>query len=116
MLCTTTPKPPYYAVVFVAERTRQNGEVQDAEGYAAMSAEMTALAKQQNGFLGIDSATDPINMTVSYWHDLDSIKNWKNELRHQQAQQLGRKKWYSTYRIRICKVEREYGMQNGTPS
>lgn len=109
MLCTRTPPPPYYAVVFTATRARQNGEMLDAAGYTAMAAEMVSLAEKQDGFLGIDSAKEAMNITVSYWRDLESIKQWKENLAHREAQKLGREKWYSAYRIRICKVEREYG-------
>lgn len=77
-----------------------------------MAAAMEELAASQAGFLGVDSVRDNIGMTVSYWRDLTAIKQWKMNLRHQKAQRLGREKWYAAYRIRIAKVEREYGVES----
>ena len=70
---------------------------------------METLAKQQPGFSGIESARNEIGITVSYWQNLESIKIWKENLDHLTAQKKGREQWYSYYKVRICKVEREYG-------
>ena len=103
-LIANTPKPPYYAVIFTSLRTEGD------EGYNQMSVKMLELASAQPGFLGVESAREKIGITVSYWQDLDSIQNWKANMEHIEAQKLGREKWYSSFRIRISKVEREYGM------
>ncbi len=71
---------------------------------------MEELAKEQEGFLGMESARDGIGITVSYWRDLECIRKWKQHEEHLVAQTKGRSTWYSAYRIRIAKVEREYGM------
>ena len=99
-----TPKPPYYAVIFTSERT--DGD----NGYSEMADKMVALASQQSGFLGIESSRSEIGITVSYWSDLESIKNWKANLQHLEAQRLGHSKWYASFKVRISKVERDYGI------
>lgn len=43
---------------------------------------MVELAKQQDGFLGVESARNEIGITVSYWKDIDSIKKWKQNSEH----------------------------------
>lgn len=97
-----TPAPPYYAVIFTNLRT-------DADnGYAAMADLMDELAKQQEGYLGIESVRDGLGITVSYWTTLEAIKKWKNNTEHRQAQHNGRTAWYKSYKTRICKVERDY--------
>ena len=98
-----TPQPPYYAVIFTSLRT------EDDNGYGDMAVEMDELAKQQPGFLGVESAREEVGITVSYWESLEAIKNWKANARHLFAQQQGREKWYEQYKVRICKVERDYG-------
>ena len=98
-----TPEPPYYAVIFTSHRT--DGD----KGYAEMAKKMIALASLQPGFLGIESAREDVGITVSYWSDLDSIKQWRANLAHLQAQKLGREQWYSSFKVRISKVERDYG-------
>lgn len=99
-----TPEPPYYAVIFTSVRTEGDN------GYAEMAEEMVKLATQQSGFLGVESAREEIGITVSYWENPESIKNWRENYEHTQARKQGREKWYAGFRVRICKVEREYGM------
>jgi len=98
-----TPEPPYYAVIFSSVRTPGD------HGYEGMAEKMLELARRQPGFLGMESAREDIGISVSYWSDLESIRHWKRNLAHQEAQRLGRETWYSDYRVRIAKVERDYG-------
>jgi len=76
-----------------------------------MAERMVELASEQEGFLGIESARNAVGITVSYWKDLASIKNWKENAEHTFARELGRKKWYQSYKTRIAKVERDYGFE-----
>jgi heme-degrading monooxygenase HmoA len=99
-----TPEPPYYAVVFSSLRTPGD------QGYAEMSTLMLELARQQPGFLGVESAREGIGITVSYWASLEAISAWKQVAEHREAQRLGRTGWYSAFKVRIARVEREYGM------
>ena len=92
----------YYAVIFTSTQNK------NTEGYAEMADKMETLAKQQKGFIGIESAREDVGITVSYWETLEAIKNWKQQSEHLQAQLKGRQDWYSWYHVRICKVEREY--------
>ena len=96
---------PYYAVIFTSTRT----ELDDS--YSDMVIKMETLAKQQPGFLGVESARNEIGITVSYWESLEAIANWKQNLDHLDAQFLGRQKWYENYTVRIAKVEKEYGFE-----
>ena len=100
-----TPRPPYVAIIFTSQRTEGD------QGYEKMSEEMVALARQQPGYLGIESArgADGLGITVSYWKDQASALAWKAVADHRTAQRLGREKWYSAYKTRVCIVERDYG-------
>ena len=98
-------KPPYYAVIFTTTLT------ENLEGYYEMAVRMEELAKQQKGYLGIESARADIGITISYWESLEAILLWKNNVEHTEARNLGREKWYKKYQLRICKVEREYGFE-----
>jgi heme-degrading monooxygenase HmoA len=100
-----TMKPPYYAVIFTSVLT------ENQEGYDEIADRMEALAKEQDGFLGVESARNEIGITVSYWKDLASIKKWKENMEHLQAQKKGRESWYKNYTIRIALVEREYSFE-----
>ncbi|MDN3686341.1 antibiotic biosynthesis monooxygenase family protein [Cyclobacterium jeungdonense] len=103
-MISNTPPTPYYAVIFTSIKSPEAGE-----DYSDMAREMDALVTEQSGYLGHESARDSLGITVSYWVSLEAIAAWKNETRHLLAQDLGREKWYQTYKIRICKVEKEYG-------
>jgi heme-degrading monooxygenase HmoA len=101
-MIASTPPPPYYAVIFTSLRTAVE------EGYAATAERMVELASGQPGFLGVESARSGVGITVSYWSSLEAIRDWKRHVEHLDAQAAGRERWYSRYKIRICRVERDY--------
>lgn len=103
-MIASTPAPPYYAVIFTSLLN------ENQEGYAEMGDQMHELAKTQPGFLGMESVRDGLGITVSYWENTDAIRNWKMNADHLLAQKMGREKWYAAYKTRVCKVERDYGM------
>ena len=100
-----TPTPPYYAVIFTSVRT-------DIEnGYADTAKRMAELAEQQPGFLGVESARNDIGITISYWENLEAIRNWKANAEHLVAQQMGKNIFYAAYKTRIALVERDYDFE-----
>lgn len=103
-----TPKPPYYAVIFTAKRTA------DDNGYGETAERMAELAATMPGFLGIESVRneDGDGITVSYWRDEASIRNWRANAEHAIARKRGREQWYEHFELRVAKVERAYGMRN----
>lgn len=98
-------KPPYYAVIFTTIKADNTND------YNKTALRMESLAKNQDGFLGLESARSDIGITVSYWQSLASIQKWKENVEHTEARILGRANWYTQYQLRICKVEREYGFK-----
>lgn len=94
----------YYAVIFTSQRKEGDN------GYSEMADKMDELARQQPGFIGAESARDAsgYGITVSYWESLEAIRGWKQHEEHLVAQEKGRQAWYKSYKVRICKVEREY--------
>lgn len=104
-----TPEPPYYAVLFTAQRS------DDDRGYGAMAEKIHAMALASPGCLGAESAYDGdgFGFTLSYWKDEESISNWKQNADHLGAQQLGKRRWYAHYEIRVARVERAYSGPEG---
>ena len=90
-----------YAVVFVSRRATAANET-DADDYAAAAERMLALAAEQPGYLGVDTAP---GITVSYWESLDAIAAWREQADHAVAQTRGRAAWYAAYALHICRVE-----------
>ncbi len=99
-----TPEPPYYAVIFSSLRTEGD------QGYGDMAARMVAMAAEQPGFLGVESArgADGLGITVSYWASSEAVSAWKSVTDHRVAQSRGRKDWYAAYNVRITRVEKAY--------
>ena len=97
-----TPTPPYYAVIFSS--IRSDGE----NGYGDMAKRMVELASSQPGFLGFESVRQEIGISVSYWASLETIQAWKENAEHREAQKKA-KDWYDSFRVRVCRVEKEYG-------
>lgn len=100
-------QPPYYAVIFRSQRTPSRPD----DGYGATADRMMALAQQQPGYLGVESARDPDGqgITVSYWRSLADIQAWRSVSEHAAARDQGRRDWYTDYDLRVARVERHYG-------
>lgn len=106
----TTPEPPYYAVIFTAQRKGAD------DGYDATARAMFELAAQQPGYLGAEHARDAdgFGITVAYFTGEATIRAWKANAEHRGAQRLGIERWYSRYHIRVAKVERAYEGPEGS--
>ena len=100
----------YFAVIFTNQRT-----LSDDGMYSLTSDRMVELAQQQPGFLGVESVRgeDGIGITVSYWRDRAAIRDWRVNVEHLAAQQMGRQEFYSWYHIRVAEVVAQRGFDAG---
>jgi heme-degrading monooxygenase HmoA len=97
------PTPPYYAVIAPAELA------DDVRGYPELAAKLVELAKEQPGFLGIESGFQRgFALAVSYWDSLEAIERWSKNSSHMIAKEKGKSAWFKTYVTRIARVERVY--------
>lgn len=96
---------PYYAVIFTSKHKDMSPEV--ADEYLQLGGKMVELAKQQDGFIRVDSVHENLGITISYWKDVESIRKWKLQADHTMARNQ-RDRFYLYYNTRIAKVEREY--------
>ena len=99
------PQPPYYAVIITSQLT---GE--DRAQYEEMARRMAELGVQQPGYLGREGMTDGQgrDLTVIYYTDDESIRAWKADVEHLEAQRLGKSRWYECYTVEVARVERAY--------
>lgn len=97
-------QPPYYAVIFTAQRSAGD------RGYGRTAERMMQLAAEQPGYLGVESTRDAdgFGITVSYWESLEAIAAWRANAEHQIAQAMGKSTWYEHYELRVARVERAY--------
>lgn len=93
------------AVIFSAKRNAR-----DTKGYDDAAAQMVKLAKQQDGFLGIDSVRDNhgYGITISYWRDDKAAKAWRDNAQHTAIRDKGRDIWYDRYSLQVARIERAY--------
>jgi heme-degrading monooxygenase HmoA len=79
------------------------------EGYAEMAEEMEALAKTMPGFIDVKGylADDGERLTVVRWEDAETLRQWREQVRHRVAQKTGREKWYAYYKMEVAEVVRE---------
>ena len=103
-MIANTPQPPYIAAIFTSIRT----DVE--EGYEQMNELTFKELESIEGYLGYEAFRDEngFGVNVSYWKDMEALKNWRDNTLHQKAQELGKGKWYTNYKLRICTVERDY--------
>ena len=104
-IISSTPSPPYYAVIFTSLRTP--GE----NGYKEMARKMDELVATMPGFLGQETVREDLGVSVSYWRTLEDVRNWKKNSEHLFAQEKGRSTWYTAYKVRVYLVERDYGWE-----
>ena len=97
------------AVIF--EFTAAEGRFAD---YKALAEGLNEEVRKIDGFLSIErfqSISDPKRfVSLSFWRDEEEVKNWRNVQKHREAQAKGRRGIFSGYRLRICQVIRDYGL------
>jgi heme-degrading monooxygenase HmoA len=98
-----TPEPPYVAVIFTSIQTA------DLDRYGETAARMEDLAAEQPGYLGFEAARSGLGSAVWSWATEDDARAGKRVAELAVAQRRGRAQWYADYRVRIARVEREYG-------
>ena len=106
-MIANTPAAPYYAVIFTSLRNAGD------QGYGQAAQRMLDLARDQPGFLGVESARgeDGLGITVSYWASEAAVLAWKHHAEHSAIREQGRSIWYEAFHTRVCKVERAYGFE-----
>jgi heme-degrading monooxygenase HmoA len=77
-----------------------------------MAGRMVTLARQQPGFIGMESVRgeDGFGLTGSYWESEAAIRRWKAQAEHLEAQRRGCENWYSSFDLRVGRIERSHGV------
>lgn len=82
--------------------------------YFTIAAALKPVLEKVEGFISIErfqSINDPEKvLSLSFWKDEESIKQWRNTEMHRLAQSKGRESIFKDYRLRIADVSRDYGM------
>jgi heme-degrading monooxygenase HmoA len=83
--------------------------VSAADGYDAMAVEMEDLARTMPGFVDVKAfkADDGERLTVVWWENEETLKGWRENMRHRVAQHRGRERWYEYYKLEVAEVVRQ---------
>jgi heme-degrading monooxygenase HmoA len=95
-------------------------EVEPAPGqrdaYLAAAAALRAELEAIDGFISIErfaSLAQPERLlSLSFWRDEDAVRRWRMLPSHRAAQARGRAGVFSSYRLRVASVVRDYGMHD----
>jgi heme-degrading monooxygenase HmoA len=83
-----------------------------AEEYETVGERMAELVSGIPGFVGMDYAeVDGGELLVARFESHEALAEWRNHPEHQAAQQLGRERFFASYRIEVCDEVRSYGYE-----
>ena len=98
------------AVIFEVIPTREG----KAE-YLDLAVDLKPMLEDIDGFISVErfqSLTDPDKiLSLSFWRNEDAVKQWRELEQHRMAQQQGRFRLFTDYRLRVAEVQRDYGKQ-----
>lgn len=97
-------------------------EFTPAEGrrpeYMALAQGLSDDVAHADGFISIErfeSLTTPGRyVSISFWRDEDSVRDWRNLPGHRAAQAKGRGGVFEDYRLRVAEVLRDYTHESRT--
>lgn len=82
--------------------------------YLDIAAGLRPELSKIEGFISIERFQSVSNsekvLSLSFWKDEESIKQWRNIELHRMAQKAGRSLIFNDYRLRVAVVQRDYGM------
>ena len=97
------------AVIFEVEMKPGQGE-----NYFDLAASLRPELEKIDGFISVERfeslVTSGKYVSLSFWCDEEAITKWKSHLKHQSAQEQGKRSIFSNYRIRVANVIRDYNM------
>ena len=79
------------------------------EEYFATAEQLRELALDHYGCREFAAWTEGNQeVAISYWDSEEQIKAWKADPLHAAAQAKGKANWYSSYKVQVVEVLREY--------
>jgi len=94
-------------MIVTVMRTRLNPETQDE--YMQWAARMSELVKTIPGYVSHKGflAQDGEKVTIVEFETEEGIRAWATHPEHIEAKKLGRKSFFTEYRVQICSVTRD---------
>jgi|TARA_B100000315_G_scaffold256209_2_gene301578 heme-degrading monooxygenase HmoA len=100
-----------FAVIFEVE-PKPEGKAE----YLDIAAALRQDLEKMDGFISIErfqSLTDDGKiLSLSFWRDEAAIAAWREQSKHQRAQDKGYNELFDDYRLRVAEVVRDYTRNN----
>ena len=84
--------------------------------YLEIASHLNPIVEEIDGFISIERFESLVQpgkiLSLSLWRDEEAVKEWRNVAEHRQAQRDGRNGIFSGYRLRVCSVIRDYGLDD----
>jgi heme-degrading monooxygenase HmoA len=84
--------------------------------YLALAADLAGRLAEVDGFISVErfqSLADPARLlSLSFWRDEAAVAAWRRLPPHRAAQGEGRAGVFRDYRLRVCAVIRDYGLDD----
>lgn len=81
--------------------------------YSTTSAGLRDVLSAMDGFAGVErfeSCSEPGKfVAVGFFDDEEAVAAWRNHPSHRRAQELGRNRFFTNYRLRMAELVRDYG-------
>ncbi len=96
-------------MVIIVFRTRLRPNISDPR-LEVVSTRMYELATQMPGFVSYNEygAPDGESVSVVEFESHATLAAWRAHPEHVAAQELGKTLWFTSYRISVCDVVRDY--------
>ncbi|PIR12031.1 MAG: hypothetical protein COV52_00865 [Gammaproteobacteria bacterium CG11_big_fil_rev_8_21_14_0_20_46_22] len=93
---------PRFAILFFSQRSND----QQDEAYYQDAQLMLERVAEQKGFLRHESVRNQsgYGLTISYWGNLEAIKQWRSNPEHKVIQAKGRSHYYQDYTVRCVEL------------
>ncbi len=82
--------------------------------YFQIAAELKSSLVNIEGFISIERFQSLVSpnkyLSLSFWQDEKSVKTWRTQFDHKNAQQQGKNRIFENYHLRVASVVRDYGM------
>jgi len=82
------------------------------DAYLKLAAELRPLLEDRDGFISIERFQSLTGegkvLSLSFWRDEAAVQKWRSLLEHRLAQKKGKEALFSSYRIRVAEVLRDY--------
>src|ERR687895_517509 len=80
--------------------------------YEEVGARMVELVSAMPGFVDMDYAeTEGGELVIARFESHEALAGWRNLPEHENAQRLGRERFFAAYRIEVCDTVRSYEWQ-----